>query len=104
MLYVEDLIRAFDLFIKSDLKMGVFNVGGGPDNTISLLEFIEIIEDKTKKSMEVGFGKWRPSDQKVYISDIGKIRNMLGWKPAISVSRGIDYLINWVISKRDFFK
>ena len=103
-LYVEDLIRAFDLFIRSDLKAGVFNIGGGPDNTISLLEFIEMVENKSKKSTEVGFGKWRPSDQKVYISDIGKIKDALRWEPSVSVSGGIDYLINWVMHNKTFFK
>ena len=73
-LYVEDLIRAFDLFIKSDLKTKVFNIGGGPENTLSLLEFIKAVESKTGKKMKLGFDRWRPSDQKVYISNISKIR------------------------------
>jgi len=40
MLYVDDLVNAFNLFIKSDLKKGLFNIGGGPENTISLLIFV----------------------------------------------------------------
>ncbi|NQU95523.1 MAG: NAD-dependent epimerase/dehydratase family protein [Candidatus Omnitrophica bacterium] len=103
-LYVEDLVRAFDLFIKSDLKTEVFNIGGGPDNTISLLEFIEMIEQKTGNKMKKGFDKWRPSDQKVYISDISKVKKILSWQPQIDASRGIDKLISWVKENLSFFK
>ena len=103
-LYVEDLVRAFDLFIKSDLKTEVFNIGGGPDNTISLLEFIEMIEQKTGNKMKIGFDKWRPSDQKVYISSIDKIEKVLGWKPSVTLDKGIDYLIEWILANKTFFK
>lgn len=103
-LYVEDLIGAFDLFIKSDLKTEVFNIGGGPDNTISLLEFITMIETKTKKKMKVSFDKWRPSDQKVYISDISRVKKVLGWSPTTSASSGIDKLLDWVGKNVKFFE
>jgi len=103
-LYVEDLVRAFDLFIKSNIKSGVFNIGGGTDNTISLLEFVKLIESKTGKKVKMSFDKWRPSDQKVYISDIGKIKKSLGWEPAIPVEKGIDNLIEWVKKNKEFFK
>lgn len=103
-LYVGDLIRAFDLFIKSGLKKAVFNIGGGPDNTISLLEFIEMVETKTGRKMKVGFDKWRPSDQKVYISDISKVKKILKWLPEVGVSDGIEKLLDWVRKNTGFFK
>jgi len=102
-LYVEDLIKAFHAFAKSELKSGVFNIGGGPNNTISLLEFIDMVEKKTGKPMNLNFREWRPSDQRVYISDIAKIKKSLGWKPAVGVEDGIERLIKWVKSERRFF-
>ena len=36
-LYVKDLVRLFDIFLNSNLKKGVFNICGGPNNTLSLL-------------------------------------------------------------------
>lgn len=102
-LYVEDLVAAFDSFIKSDLKAGVFNIGGGGKNTISLLEFVKAIESKTGKKMQMAFDKWRPSDQKVYISDISKVKKALGWAPFVSCDKGMDYLIEWIKSNRSFF-
>jgi len=103
-LYVGDLIRAFDLFIKSDLKTEVFNIGGGPDNTTSLLEFIETVQTKTGKKMKTGFDEWRPSDQKVYVSDISKVRKVLGWRPEIRLEKGIEKLIAWIKDNEGFFK
>ena len=52
-LYVTDIIKAFDKFITRNIKLGVYNIGGGPKNTISLLEFITLLEKLTgKKSKE----------------------------------------------------
>ena len=103
-LYVGCLIRAFDSFIKSDIKTEVFNIGGGPKNTVSLLEFIHLVESKTGKKMKIGFDKWRPSDQKVYISDISKIKKALGWSPEVNISEGIDKLLKWVKENIEYFK
>jgi CDP-paratose 2-epimerase len=103
-LYVEDLIHAFDLFVKSDLASGLFNIGGGPENTLSLLEFLKIVETKTGKKFKMNFDKWRPSDQKVYISDISKIKKILGWSPKISIDEGIDKVLAWTKENITFFK
>ncbi|MFA6142767.1 MAG: NAD-dependent epimerase/dehydratase family protein [Candidatus Omnitrophota bacterium] len=103
-LYVEDLIEAYDKFYKSDIPHDVYNTGGGPDNTISLLEFIELIESQTGIKMKYGFGDWRPSDQKVYISDISKISRKLSWQPRIGASYGIKLLVQWVKDNIEVFK
>lgn len=102
-LYAEDLVRAFEAFIKSDLKTEVFNIGGGPENTVSLLEFIKILESKTGKKMKMNFDKWRPSDQKVYISDISRARKALNWSPRVNAGQGIDRLIAWVKENVSYF-
>ncbi len=103
LLYVTDLISAFDKFVRSDLRHGVFNVGGGVKNTISLLEFIEKIERLSGNKTKVSFKDWRPSDQKVYISDITKINRALGWRPKIDISTGLKRLNDWVKKNKDKF-
>ncbi|MFH1593327.1 MAG: NAD-dependent epimerase/dehydratase family protein [Candidatus Omnitrophota bacterium] len=102
-LYADDLVAAFDAFVKSDIGVEVFNIGGGPDNTMSLLEFVEIIESKTGKKIELKYDKWRPCDQKVYISNIAKVKKALKWSPSVPVEQGIDRLIDWVNANKDFF-
>ncbi len=104
MLYVDDLVEAFDLFIHSNLKQGLFNIGGGKDNTISLLEFLGKLKSLTGKSPKVKFTDWRPSDQKVYVSDTSKLEKALGWKAKVSVSEGIKKLSAWIKSNQSYFK
>ena len=103
-LYITDLVELFDKFINSNLKNVVLNVGGGPRNTLSLLELIELLGKKTGKKINIKFSNWRASDQKVYISDISKAIKMLGWKPKISTPEGIKKIYDWVSSNLILFK
>jgi CDP-paratose 2-epimerase len=103
LLYVSDLVKAFELFIKSDLKQAVFNIGGGPQNTISLLEFLEYLKKRTLKSPKIKYSSWRPSDQKVYISDITHIKNKLNWQPQVTIEEGLEILISWVKEHKEYF-
>jgi len=71
----------------------IFTLGGGPENTYSLLEAIEVIETLTGKKADLKFFPKRPHDQDIYISSIEKIKNMLGWKPEISFEQSIKNMI-----------
>lgn len=102
-LYVTDLIEAYDRFLTSDLKLGVFNIGGGHKNKISLLELLDIIAESTGKRSEIRFADWRPSDQKVYISNLSRIKQLLGWEPKTDIKLGIKNLIDWVVKNKEIF-
>lgn len=104
MLYADDLVDAFNRFINSGMERGLFNIGGGPDNTISLLEFLDELEILTGKRPKVKFSDWRPSDQKVYITDTTKLEKELGWKIKINVREGIKRLAEWIKDNEVFFK
>lgn len=95
-IYVSDLVELFDRFIKSSSKSAVLNAGGGPDNTLSLLELVKILEGIRGKKINLEFSDWRPSDQKVYISDISKAKKLLMWEPKIKPEEGVTKLANWV--------
>ncbi len=95
LLYAEDLIRAYDAFIHSEIRHGVWNTGGGPENTISLNEFLSFLKEELGGHPPVTYSDWRPSDQKVYISQIEKIARDLNWKPEKSPREGISLLIDW---------
>jgi CDP-paratose 2-epimerase len=103
MLYVDDLVDAFNLFINSDLERGLFNIGGGPANTISLLEFLDMLQALTGKKPKVKFADWRPSDQKVYITDTSKLKNTLNWETKTSVEKGIKQLLEWIKDNESCF-
>ncbi len=104
-LFVLDLARAFELALQRiDRVAGeCFNIGGGPANTLSLLELIGLIEQRLQRKLPRSFGKWRPGDQRVYVSDIGKARRLLGWQPQITAPGGVEMLLDWVQANKELF-
>lgn len=102
-LHVGDLVDAFDRFLSSNIKHEVFNIGGGPQNTLSLLELLDLLEELTGKKPKLRFSDWRPADQKVYISDIRKVGSKLNWKPTVSPREGLQRLLKWVNDNLSIF-
>lgn len=103
-LYVTDLMQAFEAYLKSQVSHGVWNVGGGKERKISLLQLLEMIEVVTGMKPEWKRQEWRPKDQKVYVSDVGKLRSELEWKPRVSVREGLEKLVEWTRSNQDFLE
>jgi len=104
-LHVQDLVRAFQAFIDASERIhhGVYNIGGGPENTISLLEFLGLIRELAGHSPTISYGDWRASDQKVYVSDIKKAGREIGWYPEIVKEQGIAEVVEWVHRNRHLF-
>lgn len=102
-LYIDDLLRAYDLFVNSNLKQAVFNIGGGPENTLSLLELLDLLEALTGKRTRISYSDWRPSDQKVYISDTSQVRTKLGWRPEVQPNEGVKKLVEWIKKNKKLF-
>jgi CDP-paratose 2-epimerase len=103
-LYVADLVGAFNSFLGTNLRNEVFNIGGGYENTLSLLELLDLLQELTGKKPEFTFSGWRPADQKVYISDISKARKKLNWAPKVTPREGVGKLVRWVSENLSIFK
>lgn len=102
-LFVEDLVNAYDLAI-SRIKLAagqIYNVGGGPKFTLSLLELLNLLEKKLGKKIPFTFSDWRPGDQPVYISNIAKIKKGLNWQPQIDVQAGTSKMIDWIVKEKN---
>lgn len=101
-LFVEDLVRAYDAAIINIGKSAgkIFNVGGGPEFTLSLLELLDLLEKKLGKNIPYTAADWRPGDQPVYVSNISKIYKDLGWKPQIDVQEGTSRMISWIVKEK----
>lgn len=95
-LYVSDLIEAYEKFLNSGLKQEVFNIGGGVENSLSLLELLNLLKELTGKRAKTTFNNWRAGDQKIYISNISKAKEKLGWRPKINPREGVERLVKWV--------
>lgn len=105
-LFIDDLIDAYETAAKNPgaVQGQIFNVGGGPDRTMSIwAEFGPMLEEAIGKKINIDFGDWRPGDQPVYISDISKISNTLGWSPKTSVLEGVGKLCAWVKKNETLF-
>lgn len=99
LLYIDDLCRLYDLAIEkiTTTKGQIYNIGGGPENAISVWqEFRPILEKLTGKKIKAKFTKERPGDQKIFIADNSKAKKDLGWEPQRSIKDGIGQLNNWV--------
>lgn len=103
-LWVYDLIDAYDKFLKSKYKVKVYNIGGGTKNTLSLLKLVYLLKKMTSKQSKITYADRRPADQDVYISDIRKISKELKWEPKIDVNTGLSKLIRWVEENKAMFK
>lgn len=102
-LFVEDLLNAYDAAIDriAAVKGRVYNLGGGPENTMSIwTEFGPLLEKILGKAVPVKRSGWRPGDQKVFVADIRKAERELGWKPEVGVEQGVERLFDWVKQTR----
>jgi CDP-paratose 2-epimerase len=101
-LFVEDLVDAF-LLAQANMPAisgQAFNIGGGPENTVSLLELLEMIRELHGRIPKVNFDDWRPADQRYYVSDIGKFKAATGWSPQVGVAEGVKRLHEWLLNSR----
>lgn len=88
-----------------ELTSGIWvNIGGGPQNTLSLLELVELLEDISGRRVKYSFADWRPGDQRVYISNLQAAKSVLGWEPRVSIHEGIKRLYDWVAGNLDLFR
>jgi CDP-paratose 2-epimerase len=98
LLFVEDLVEAF-LRAEKNLPASsgqAFNVGGGPANTLSLLELLDLIAELTGKRPEVEHSPWRTGDQRYYVSDTRRLQRLTGWQPQVGVRQGVGRLLQWL--------
>ena len=97
-LFIDDLVEAFEKAVRHiGITAGeVYNIGGGIDNTVSLLELIEMLEKRSGKKIKTKLGKERLGDQKNYVSNVDKAYRDFGWRPTTSVKTGINKLYTWL--------
>ncbi|MBV8085324.1 MAG: SDR family NAD(P)-dependent oxidoreductase [Chloroflexi bacterium] len=105
-LHVRDLVELYCRAIdRIDQARGqAFNVGGGPDNTLSLLELLDLLRERLGRPLDPLYGDWRTGDQKVFVANIAKAEQLLGWKPAIGATQGVGELLDWVQANADTVK
>ena len=96
-LHAEDLIRLYRTAwdCRADLQGDIFNIGGGNDNSLSLLELFEHLEQATGTSLQFRKLPRRQSDQDFFVADIRKAKEQLGWQPQVSKEEGLAAMLKW---------
>ena len=100
-LHAEDMKRLY--FAAHDnierAKGQAFNIGGGMENSLSLLELFSLLEVIT--GVELNYTKIpvRESDQKIFVADTTKAKDIFNWKPEIKPHEGISKMIQWLITE-----
>lgn len=73
-----------------------YNIGGTMEQSLSLLELFDLLNELLGIKMEYIQNPPRISDQKVFVADIRKISERIGWKPQVSAYEGIKRMVEWV--------
>ncbi len=100
-LHADDMVNLYFLAAEKagSIKGEVFNIGGGADNSLSLLELFDILEDGLGVKLNYKKLPSRVSDQKVFIADIRKAEKLIGWQPKINARSGIKKMLEWIDKK-----
>lgn len=101
---VRDLLHAEDciqLYLSAvghvePLNGNAFNIGGGIEYSLSILELLEMLSQKTGTRLKYSHIDARASDQKVFVADSKKIQSLIGWNPKVSASDGVDHMLKWL--------
>ena len=103
LLYVDDLVRAYDLAIEHQETMNgqIYNLGGGAENTLSLLEFLHALKTDHGLDLAYSFADWRPGDQPIFVSDNAKARTELAWQQRTQVRDGLTTLLEWLRNNKE---
>lgn len=98
-LHINDLYRLLEIQVNDiEAHSGeIYNVGGGLERTVSLLELTYLCQKYTGNKVPVkSVNEARPGDIRIYITDNSKITGRTGWKPQITVEQIIEEISNWI--------
>jgi CDP-paratose 2-epimerase len=101
-LYASDAAAAFAAFYKTPAP-GVYNVGGGMENRISLIESIALIEELTGRKAEVQFQDGRFGDLRYFVTDFSRMHGATSWQPCVRPREGVSRLVDWVRNNPELF-
>ncbi|WP_375262397.1 NAD-dependent epimerase/dehydratase family protein [Palleronia sp.] len=97
-LHVSDAVRAYRAVLdKIDILSGrAFNLGGGPSNTVSLIQVLREIEAVTGRTIDVTFEDWRQGDQPWFVADTRALEAASGWHAQVGWRDGLRNLADWL--------
>jgi CDP-paratose 2-epimerase len=93
-MHVDDFSRACRAFIDSSVTRGLYNLGGGPANALSLREIVDKVAEIIQCNPVFDENASLPPPVPLnYISDLSRVRQELDWHPRIGIEEGLKSLI-----------
>jgi CDP-paratose 2-epimerase len=103
-LYAEDVARAFYLWFLAGCPTGIYNIGGGMKNSISLGECFVKISNITGIPQSVKIEEKRKGDLWYFVCDYRKAEREFGWEPQVSVDEGLQRITKWIKENKELFE
>jgi len=96
-LHADDMITLYYAAVEhiAEARGQAFNVGGGMDNSLSLLELFALLEEDVGTKLAIMHGPPRESDQRVFVANLAKARRLLRWTPRVGAHDGIRRMVEW---------
>jgi CDP-paratose 2-epimerase len=97
LLHVSDAVRCYlAAYEHIDAARGhAFNIGGGIENSMSLLELLQYLEKRLGIKLNYTHLPWRQSDQKFFVADNSKAQRLIHWTPLTSRESGLETVLDW---------
>ena len=98
LLYADDIIALYLQAAQqlSEITGRVFNIGGGMENSLSILELLSHLGEKLSVEPRVQHLVPRASDQKIFVADNTAVTTAIGWQPKVSWQQGVANMCEWV--------
>lgn len=96
-LHVYDLIDAM-LAVRRNIQQTrgqVYNLGGGPERAVSVIEVLRSIEKRTGERLQLEYREVRPGDQPWYVADTSKLERDTGWCPKRNLDETLDAILGF---------
>jgi CDP-paratose 2-epimerase len=102
LLHADDLVTCYRRAAAARERCAgeAFNIGGGMENSLSLLELFQALERLTGRRPAFEPLPWRASDQKVFVADCARAKAFFGWEPRVSREEGLARMLRWVEERR----
>lgn len=97
-LHADDMINLYYMALNNVDKVcgEAYNIGGTMEQSLSLLELFDMLNDILDIEMKYEQLPFRQSDQRVFVADITKINSKLGWTPKVTAREGVENMVSWV--------
>lgn len=101
-LHADDMKRLYQATLTNidQAKGQAFNIGGGIENSLSLLELFTLLEQIVNTKLNYTKLPVRESDQRVFVADLTKAKQLLNWQPMVSAPAGVAKMVEWVSHAR----